>query len=91
MAITFYDLENKKTLLFSISDIEIVKYNNIINLFNLKYNNLFDEYGDFKLHENHIFYLIQSMRENKDFSFDAFFQFLIEVKEQNKELLVIGN
>lgn len=91
MAISFFYFEDKLTLIFRISDLEFREYESIIISFNQKYNNLFDEYGDFKLHMNHICFILEFMERGNKFMNDKFYDFLLEAKQKNKELFIVGN
>lgn len=90
MSVNFLDIDNKNQILFNISDSEFSKFENIIKIFNNKYDNLFDIYGDFRLYQNHINYLIELL-EQQNVKEDLFYRFLLMAKNNNKTLLVIGN
>lgn len=90
MSVNFLDIDNKSQILFNISDSEFSKFENIIKIFNKKYDNLFDIYDDFRLYQNHINYLIELL-EQQNVKEDLFYRFLLMAKNNNKTLLVIGN
>jgi|GEM_PF-2232053 len=90
MAVNFLDIENRTQILFNISDFEFSNFENIIKIFNNKYDDLFDIYGDFRLYQNHINYLIELL-EQQSIKKDLFYRFLLTAKNNNKTLLVIGN
>jgi len=56
MGLEFYNLETGENL-FIIIDNEISNFDTYFNVFNKKYNDLIDIYGDFRLHKNHLEFL----------------------------------
>ena len=90
MSIHFYDVENKKSPIFDISDKDISKYSDVIDLFNSKYNDLFDFYGNFYLYTNHIDFLIQEAKKQNLYR-NNFLVFLEEVKSKKIDIYVVGD
>ncbi|KPH14068.1 hypothetical protein [Chryseobacterium sp. ERMR1:04] len=94
MAINFLDIENRNIILFSIADSDNLYYNDLIESFNKKYNNLFDIYNDFRFYKNHINELIELIeieRKKENFNLEKFYNFLLNIQQNNKTLLIIGN
>jgi hypothetical protein len=52
MGLEIYNLETKDKV-FHISDADMNHFEAIFDIFNLKYNDLIDLYGDFRLYVNH--------------------------------------
>jgi len=56
MGLEFYNIETGENL-FIIMDNEISNFDSYFNVFNEKYNDFIDIYGDFRLHKNHLEFL----------------------------------
>ncbi len=91
MSLTFTEIENPKNILYTIADADIQCFENIINKFNQKYNELFDIYSDFRLYGNHIDYLICLTEDSGIKQLDSFNNFLKNIKLTNKIVLIFGN
>ncbi|WP_298148734.1 hypothetical protein [Flavobacterium sp.] len=93
MSIHFYNINDKNNPIFCISDDDISDYIALFDLFNSKYNDLFDFYGDFYLYKNHIEFLIQEITKNKllNKKQSEFLSFLEFSKSTNINIYVIGD
>ena len=92
MSIEIIDSNSKKCV-YKISYTSISHYEEIIDKFNKKYNNLFDFNNDFRLYENHIRFIIELIGKeiNKNSELLKFQKFLMNFVDRNKTLIVIGN
>lgn len=93
MSIHFYNIKDKKNPVFCISDDDISDYVTLFDLFNFKYDDLFDLYGDFCLYKNHIDFLIHEIIKNKllNKKLSDFLNFLEFAKSTNFNIYVIGD
>jgi hypothetical protein len=92
MAIQFYDINNKDRIIFEIIENNYNLFFKIIEKFNERYNYLFDLYGDFRLHTNHIDFLIDEIKKEKSTKIFGEFLTFLEMANLNKiNIYVVGD
>ncbi len=91
MAVDFFT-EKKGSIVYSISVSDMNYYEEVLEIFNKKYNDLFDIYNDFTLYNNHITYLMEVVGNfsNKSEELNKFYDFLVNISNHNKNLFING-
>lgn len=93
MGLEFYNVATKEKV-YKIDTGDLVHFENTFELFNDKYDNLIDIYGDFRLYSNHLEFLTYLLRKNKTSLIDSKEELLRVIShclENHITLFVVGD